>query len=234
MKLATAVLSFLFASVSQAAVNGLACTVSGSQVISSIDLSARNVGTATAATFTAILKEDAEEGTYVTYVKLNIKYNPKSPAPLELTTVTSAEDVLTVAFQSPYSANLKIPSRIGNEAMTLNLECNQEHFSYLLNPAFDHQQNPLNAFQNAAFTLPQLLIDLLYGVYFHSPTASESEFLAQHFCTEGDQPQESAVCIRSHIADGVDEDGVPYSIEVCDEYRVDQLEPLTLQIKPCE
>lgn len=277
MNWALAFLTTLLANAGQASVSGLACTISGSNIMNSIDLSERNVGTATPVTLTAILKEDADKGTFVTYVKLNIKYSPKSPAPLELTTVTSAGEVLAVEFTAAHAAYVKIASRAGNEAMILKLNCTEENFSYLLNPAYDQEQDPFNAFQNAAFTLPKLLLDLLYGVYYHSPTASESEFLAEHFCSEGDavallndlqnsnnypnlwpvsslgdsnlmpknlrlenstvrweQPQETATCIRSHIAEGIDEDGVPYAIEVCDEYRVDQLEPLNLEIKTCE
>jgi hypothetical protein len=235
------------------------------------------VGTASPVTLTAIMKEDDGDGTYMTYVKLNITYRPQDSVPVALTTVTSFSDVLSTEFTGPYAADLKINSRLSRSPMNLKVECAPNAFDYLLNPAFDSQQDPLNAVQNAAFTVTKLIMDLNSGVYYHSPTASESEFLAAHFCTEGDaqklfndiksnrsypnmwrisalgdhtlspqnlrlegtsvkwdQPQEVAVCIRSHIEDFIDDDGLPYSVEVCDEYRVDELEPLELEIKSCE
>ncbi len=266
-----------FASVSS--LNGLTCTVNGSDLVNANDLSNRYVGTATPVTVTAIMKEDEVDGagTYMTYVKINLTYNPQLKSPVALTTVSSFSDVVSTEFKGPLTAELKINSRVNRSPMILNVECLATTFDYLLNPEFDQQQDPLVATQNAAFTVSKLLTDLTSGVYYHSPTESESEFMAAHFCSEGDaqklfsdikanrsyatmwrtaalgdhtlspqnlrlegstvrweQPQETAVCIRSHIEDSVDDDGLPYSVEVCDEYRVDQLDPLALQIVPCE
>jgi len=282
MKTGAALLAILLAASSVLAsdevksVNGLSCAVSGGSIVNLSDLNARYVGSAKPVTLTAILKEDDGDGTYMTYVKLNITYRPQSLVPVELATVTSFSDVLSTEFSGPYAADLKINSRLNRSPMNLKVNCTPNTFDYLLNPKFDDQQDPLNAVQNAAFTVTKLIMDLNSGVYYHSPTASESEFMAEHFCTEGDasqlyndiktnrsypnmwrtsalgdhtlspqnlrlegdsvrwdQPQEMAVCIRSHIEDFIDDDGLPYSVEVCDEYRVDELEPLALEIKSC-
>lgn len=276
MKLIFAIL-VAFSSMSYAATDGLVCTVQGSHLVNGNELSKRYVSTAKPTTLTVILKEDEDSGTYMTYVKLNLSFRPHDNSPLVLTAVSTFSDVLSIQSRGPLEAEMQVRSRLGHSPMTLNVECRLKAFDYLLVPELDRAQDPLDGFQNAAFTIPKLWQDLASRVYFHPNTESESEFIASHFCTQGDsqklfndikshrsypgmwrtsalgdhvlspqnlrldgnsvrweQPQEMAVCIRSHVEDLVDDDGVPYSVEVCDEYRVDQLEPLALEIKNCD
>ncbi|MGZ3691725.1 MAG: hypothetical protein ACXVAX_09485, partial [Pseudobdellovibrio sp.] len=134
--------------------------------------------------------EDVDFGTYLTYVKLNLHYNPAQKQQLYIDAKAIHSEIEDFKLTSPLTADIQVKSRVNRQPMKVSVACKAYTYPYLLAPKYDDAQNPLEGFQNPALTLVKFLNDVEQGHYsFKEDEDTHSAFLAEQYCIEGSAQQ---------------------------------------------
>lgn len=272
-------LSILIGSTAQAALlNALNCSISGPQLVNKAQVSQKLVSSRTASTLSLDLGEDDGSGTYMTYAKVDLYYRPQSRQALQIAVRPTFSQLEKLSSPTPLSAAFELKSRLGRANLKLTVSCQTVQKNYLLVPHYNQFPDEYLDFQNPATTLDIFAQDLKSQIALHPQSNSESEFLAEHYCVDGDaqqfksdflkadtlitgfwrsaaisnsqlkgqnialsesnlswlQPVQKATCTKTSRKMQWDEDQQrDVEVTVCDEYRVDDLTPLSFQIDFC-
>ena len=174
--------SFSFA----AGLPALKCSVTGAQLANKKPVTDKLVSAKVASTLSLVLGEDQSSGTYMTYVKLDLAYHPEAATKLVVSAKPTYSKTAKITMTSNMSAELEFSSRLNRPNMKINVSCQATNLDYLLVPKYNQFPDDFLDFQNVATTLPVFANDRKTNQALHPYSDSESEFLAAHFCADGD------------------------------------------------